>query len=148
MADLLSELLPIGGAANLGTGRNRTLRVGKTVAYLGSASDVGLRNLKRRVLSEATVVLDWFHIAIRFEHALQTATGLGTGTINVCRHDHLSRHRTCQMAPVARRCRSCLIKLARVCHWTDARRIHDMEGVRALRRHLRDLIAYLIANFL
>ncbi len=34
VAHLLSELLPIGGAANPGTVRNRTLRVGKTVAQL------------------------------------------------------------------------------------------------------------------
>ncbi len=34
----------------------------------------------------------------------------------------------------------------RPCHWTDARSIRDVEGVRALRRHLRDLIAYLEAN--
>jgi hypothetical protein len=38
VADLLSELLPIGGAANPGTVRNRTLRVGKAVAQLEPAS--------------------------------------------------------------------------------------------------------------
>jgi hypothetical protein len=31
--------------------------------------DIGLRHLQRRVLPQATVVLDWFHIAMRFEHA-------------------------------------------------------------------------------
>lgn len=34
VADLLSELLPIGGAANAGTVRNRTMRVGMTVTRL------------------------------------------------------------------------------------------------------------------
>jgi hypothetical protein len=34
VADLLSELLPVGGAANAGTVRNRTVRVGRTVATL------------------------------------------------------------------------------------------------------------------
>ena len=34
VADLLSELLPIGGAVNAGTVRNRTMRVGATVAKL------------------------------------------------------------------------------------------------------------------
>ena len=37
LADLLSELLPVGGAANAGTVRNRTLRVGVTVAKLTPA---------------------------------------------------------------------------------------------------------------
>jgi hypothetical protein len=36
-ADLLSELLPIGGAVNAGTVRNRTMRVGATVAKLTAA---------------------------------------------------------------------------------------------------------------
>jgi hypothetical protein len=165
VADLLSELLPTGGAANAGTVRNRTFRVGSTVAQLAPMSaqtlepdattpevtvgldgghvrnrhrrpernfeivagkvigpdgsqhrfafarnggaaeqfalalvragvrgrtlatvlsdgDAGLRNLQRRVLPKATVVLNWFHIAMPFEHALQTATGLGTGTVD------------------------------------------------------------------
>ena len=37
VADLLSELLPIGGAANAGTVRNRTMRVGATVTKLTPA---------------------------------------------------------------------------------------------------------------
>ncbi len=39
-----------------------------------------------------------------------------------------------------------MIKLARVCHWLDARSIRDIEGVQAPRRHLRELIAYLEVN--
>ncbi len=230
VADLLSELLPIGGAANSGTVRNRTLRVGKTVAQLGPTSapvlepdtvtlavivgldggyvrsrhprpernfevvagkvigsdgiqhrfafprngrsvepfaralvragvrgrtpatvlsdgDVGVRNLQRRVLSAATVVLDWFHIAMRFEHALQTATGLGAGTINDYVGTITSRDiEHAKWRLWHGRWRGCLIKLARVYHWTAARSIRDVEGVRALRRHLCDLIAYLEAN--
>jgi hypothetical protein len=163
VADLLSELLPIGSAVNAGTVRNRTMRVGVTVAKLTAAGaqvlepdavtpavivgldggyvrsrhrrpernfevlvgkvissdgtqhrfafarnggcaeqfalalvragvrdrtpatvlsdgDVGLRNLQRRVLPEATGVLDWIHIAMRFEHVLQAAIGLAAGT--------------------------------------------------------------------
>jgi len=34
VTDLLSELLPVGGEANAGTVRNRTLRAGRTVAKL------------------------------------------------------------------------------------------------------------------
>ena len=42
--------------------------------------DPGLRKLQRRVMPNATLVLDWFHIAMRFEHALQASRGMGAGT--------------------------------------------------------------------
>jgi hypothetical protein len=35
--------------------------------------DAGLRRLQRETLPEATLVLDWWHIAMRFEHVLQAA---------------------------------------------------------------------------
>ena len=40
----------------------------------------GLWRLQREALPGATVVLDWWHAAMRFEHALQAARGLGAGT--------------------------------------------------------------------
>jgi hypothetical protein len=230
VADLLSELLPVGGAANAGTVRNRILRVGRTVAQLTpvgtqltepdavtpvvivgldggyvrsrhrrpernfeivagkvidseggvrrfafprngasaeqfalalvrsgvrggtpatvlSDGDEGLRNLQRRVLPKATVVLDWFHIAMRFEHALQTATGLGAGTVDS--YVGMIAHRDIEHAKWRLwhgRWKGCLIKLAGIRRWTAAARFRDIEGVRPLRQHLRDLIAYLEAN--
>ncbi len=42
--------------------------------------DAGLWQLQRKVLPNATVVLDWWHAAVRFEHALQAARSLGAGT--------------------------------------------------------------------
>src|SRR3954469_22232672 len=164
VATLLSELLPMGGAQNAGTVRNRTLRVGEKVvqqhstgtekrpaaqaagpvmvgldggyvrsrrrperhfevvagkvidtrgaqhrfafARNGQAAasaafrqalaaagvgadtpatvlcdgDAGLWRLQREALPGATIVLDWWHAAVRFEHALQAARGLGAGT--------------------------------------------------------------------
>src|SRR4051794_25164954 len=163
VAALLSELLPISGAQNAGTVRNRTLRVGQEVvpqrptkdaelptapadgpvvvgldggyvrsrlgperhfevvagkvinargaqhrfafARNGPAAseafrqalaavgvgadtpatvlcdgDAGLWRLQREALPGATIVLDWWHAAVRFEHALQAARGLGAGT--------------------------------------------------------------------
>ena len=162
VADLLSELLPISGARNAGTVRNRTMRVGEAVvqpnvtttaepatakpakpvvigldggyvrsrhrqderhfeviagkvidaqgcqsrfafarnspaiasdafrqalavagvtadtpATVLSDGDAGLWRLQRELLPNATVVLDWWHAAVRFEHALQAARGLG-----------------------------------------------------------------------
>src|SRR4051812_17915523 len=161
VAALLSELLPISGAQNAGTVRNRTLRVGQEVVpqrptkdaellaapaagpvvvglgggYVRSRhrperhfevvagkvidargaqhrfafarngpetaseafrqalaaagvgadtpatvlcdGDAGLWRLQREALPGATIVLDWWHAAGRFEHALQAARGLG-----------------------------------------------------------------------
>src|SRR3954454_24147360 len=165
VAALLSELLPVGGARNAGTVRNRTLRVGAAVvpphasgaaaqavapaagpvvvgldggyvrsrhrheaerhfevvagkiltaagaqhrfafprngpapsaqtfrealAAAGVGADTpatvladgeaGLWRLQREALANATVVLDWWDEAVRFEHALQAARGLGAG---------------------------------------------------------------------
>jgi hypothetical protein len=42
--------------------------------------DARLWRLQRATLPDATVVLDWWHLAVRFEHALQAARGLGAGT--------------------------------------------------------------------
>jgi hypothetical protein len=230
VADLLSELLPVGGAANAGTVRNRALRVGRTVAALTpvgtqlaepdavttavtvgldggyvrsrhrrpernfeiiagkvigadgearrfafarngrsveafahalvragvrggtpatvlSDGDEGLRNLLRRVLPKATVVLDWFHVAMRFEHALRAAVGVGAETVDA--HVGNIVHRDVEHAKWRLwhgRWRGCLIKLAGVYRWTKAKSTANVEGVQALRRHLRDLIAYLEAN--
>src|SRR3984885_11324053 len=172
VAVLLSELLPISGAQNAGTVRNRTLRVGENVVRqhtietakqaappptapvvvgldggyvrsrhrhqerhfeviagkvidadgtqhrfafarngqgasaeafaqaLGAAGvhadtpttvlcdgDAGLWRLQRETLPAATLVLDWWHIAMRFEHALQAARGLAD--------THLSNEAVC-----------------------------------------------------
>ena len=43
------------------------------VSHVG---DAGLWRLQRETLLAATLVLDWWHIAMRFEHALQAARGL------------------------------------------------------------------------
>jgi hypothetical protein len=42
--------------------------------------DAGLWRLQREAVPGATIVLDWWHAAVRFEHALQAARGLGAGT--------------------------------------------------------------------
>ena len=162
VATLLSELLPVSGAQDAGTVRNRTLRVGQEVVQRHSTGtakrsmaqaaspvvvgldggyvrsrhrperhfevgkvidargaqhrfafarngpaasveafrqalaaagvradtpatvlcdgDAGLWRLQREVLPGAKIVLDWWHAAVRFEHALQAARGLGAGT--------------------------------------------------------------------
>lgn len=39
----------------------------------------GFGSCNVRVMPKATLVLDWWHIAMRFVHALQAARGLGAG---------------------------------------------------------------------
>src|SRR3954470_9032659 len=53
-----------------------------TSAIVLADGDAGLWRLQREVLPNALPVLDWWHAAVRFEHALQTARGLGAGTAN------------------------------------------------------------------
>src|SRR5580692_2024001 len=104
-------------------------------------------HLQRQVLPDAAVVLDWFDIAMRFEHVPRAAAGLGAGSAStylgeICRQD---------IEPAKWRLwhgrwKGCLIKLAGINSWTLAKSIHDMAGVEIVRRHLRDLTAYLEVN--
>jgi hypothetical protein len=118
-----------------------------TPATVLSDGDAGLRNLQRCVLPEATVVLDWFHIAMRFEHALKAASGLGAATA----HAYLG-HLTKRNIERAKwrlwhgRWKGCLIKLSGICRWAETRSIREITGVRAVQHHLSDLLAYLDAN--
>ena len=65
--------------------------------------DTGLWRLQREALPGATVVLDWWHAAVRFEHALQAARGLGAGTArHICRRCGGSWLGAGEMALVAR----------------------------------------------
>src|SRR4051794_41568933 len=53
--------------------------------------DAGLWRLQREVLPGAMIVLDWWHAAVRFEHALQAARGLGAGTADTHLADEAGR---------------------------------------------------------
>jgi hypothetical protein len=231
VAALLSELLPISGAQNAGTVRNRMLRVGEKVvpqrltknaelpaapadgpvvigldggyvrsrhrperhfevaagkvidargaqhrfafARNGQATaseafrqalaragvgadtpatvlcdgDAGLWRLQRETLPGATIVLDWWHAAVRFEHALQTARGLGAGTADTSLAHAavrtLERAKWCLWHgrwPVCRR------KLAALRRWTRRRPIRAVAGIGRLQRHVKDLRGYLERN--
>lgn len=100
------------------------------------------------MLPGATVVLDWFHIAMRFEHILRPATGVGADTIDahlgaVARRD-MERAKWCLWH--GRWQRRCLVKLVTAYRWTEAKCVRDAAGIETLRRHPRDLIDYLEAN--
>jgi len=230
VATLLSELLPISGAQNAGTVRNRTLRVGQDVvqrptknaelpaapadgpvvvgldggyvrsrhrperhfevvagkvidargaqhrfafARNGQATaseafrqalatvgvgadtpatvlcdgDAGLWRLQREALPGATIVLDWWHAAVRFEHALQAARGLGVGTADA----HLVRDATAVLERAKwclwhGRWTGCRRKLASLCRWTKRKPIRAVAGIGRLQRHVSDLLGYLERN--
>ena len=92
--------------------------------------DVGLWQLQREVLPNATPVLDWWHAAVRFEHALQAARSLGAGTADT------------RVAGMAVRdlerakwrlwhgnWPGCRRKLAALCRWAGREGVRDVAGV-------------------
>jgi len=232
VATLLSELLPMGGAQNTGTVRNRTLRVGQDVVQqhatesakhppaqsagpvvvgldggyvrsrhrrderhfevvagkviradgaqhrfafarngqataseafrqaLASAGvhpdtpatvlcdgDAGLWRLQREALPGATIVLDWWHAAVRFEHALQAACGLGAGPANTHLTDKAVRGlERAKWRLWHGRWPGCRRKLAALCRWTERKPLRDVAGIDRLQRHASELLGYLERN--
>jgi len=232
VAALLSELLPISGAQNAGTVRNRTLRVGedivqphptktvrpttsqtaepvvvgldggyvrsrrrqeerhfevvagKVIDARGTRSrfafarngrtiasdafkqelaaagvqagtpatvlcdgDAGLWRLQCEALPHATVVLDWWHAAVRFEHALQAARGLGAGSA-----DTLPAAEAVRGLERAKwrlwhgRWPGCRRKLAALRRWAQREPVRDVAGIGRLERHVSELLGYLKRN--
>jgi hypothetical protein len=227
VADLLSELLPLSGAPNAGTVRNRTMRIGeavvqptvtttakpatprpakpvvvgldggyvrsrhrqderhfeviagKVIGAQGSQSrfafarnspaiasgafkrvlamagvtadtpatvlcdgDAGLWRLQREALPKATIVLDWWHAAVRFEHALQAARGLGAAlAAEAVRGLERAKWRLWHG-----RWPGCRCKLAALCRWARRTSIHGMAGIGRLEHHVGELLAYLERN--
>jgi hypothetical protein len=230
VADLLSELLPVSGAPNAGTVRNRTMRVGEAVVqptvtttakpatprpaepvvvgldggYVrsrhrqderhfeviagkvidarGSQSrfafarnspaiasdafkqalaiagvtadtpatvlcdgDTGLWRLQREALPNATVVLDWWHAAIRFEHALQAARGLGAVDAQLAAKAVRGLERA-KWRLWHGRWPGCRRKLAALCRWARRISVYGMAGIGRLEHHVAELLAYLERN--
>jgi hypothetical protein len=232
VAALLSELLPISGAQNAGTVRNRTLRVGEDVVqqhptetakptktqpvepvvvgldggYVRSRhrqeerhfevvagkvidadgiqsrfafarngptiasdafkqalavagvqadtpatvlcdGDAGLWRLQREALPEATVVLDWWHAAVRFEHALQAARSLGAGSADTHLADEAARGlERAKWRLWHGRWPGCRRKLAALRRWAQRKRVRDVAGIGRLQRHASELLGYLERN--
>src|SRR5215207_2886195 len=109
--------------------------------------DAGLWRLQRAALPGATIVLDWWHAAVRFEHALQAARGLGAGTV-----DASLAHDAVRTLERAKRClwhgrwTGCRRKLAALCRWTKRTPMRDVAGIGRLQRHVSDLLGYLERN--
>ncbi len=109
--------------------------------------DAGLWRLQRKVLPGATVVLDWWHAAVRFEHALQAARGLGKSAT----HAHLADAAVRGLERAKWRLwhgrwPGCRRRLAALCRWMRRRPVRDVVGVDKVRQHVADLLGYLERN--
>ena len=122
------------------------IRLGTPATVLSDGA-AGLWKLQRQVMPKATLVLDWWHIAMRFEHALQAARGLGAGTASAYLHVYPVRDLEGAKWKLWRgRSSSCLGRLAQLANWFDSVHVRDVRGAVAARRHIADLIEFLHAN--
>jgi hypothetical protein len=109
--------------------------------------DAGLWRLQRAALPDATVVLDWWHLAVRFEHALQAARGLGAGTADTHLADQAVRGlERAKWRLWHGRWPGCRRKLAALCRWTQRRHLRDVAGIERFQRHVSELLGYLERN--
>jgi len=98
-------------------------------------------------LRKALARLDWWHAAVRFEHALQAARGLGAGSVDTSLADAAVR------GPERARWRlwhgrwpECRRKLAAPCRWARREPVRDVAGIGRLERHVSKLLGYLERN--
>jgi hypothetical protein len=116
-----------------------------TPATVLSDGDAGLWRRQREALPNATIVLDWWHIAVRFEHALQTARGLGAADGNLADEAVRGLQRA-KWRLWHGRWPGCRRKLAALCRWARRTSICGMAGVARLEHHVGELLAYLGRN--
>ncbi|WP_175492707.1 ISKra4 family transposase [Methylocapsa palsarum] len=118
-----------------------------TPATVLSDGDAGLWKLQRQLVPEATLLLDWRHIAMRFEHALQAARGIGQGTTSAYLRTYAVRDlESAKWKLWHGRSSACLGRLAQSANWLDCGHVRDVRSAVATRRYVNDLIEYLHAN--
>jgi hypothetical protein len=99
--------------------------------------DAGLWRPQRETLPAATVVLDWWHVAIRFEHALQTARGLSAGAAGADLADEAVRNlERAKWRLWHGRWTGCWRKLAGLFRWTNGEHLRAVAGIDRLQRHI------------
>jgi len=109
--------------------------------------DAGLWRLQREALPGATIVLDWWHAAVRFEHALQAARGLGAGTADTRFASEAVRGlERAKWRLWHGRWPGCQRKLAALCRWMERKRLRDVTGIGRLQQHASELLGYLEHN--
>jgi hypothetical protein len=90
-------------------------------------------------------VLDWWHAAVRFEHALQTARGLGAADAHLAVEAVRGLERA-KWRLWHGRWPGCRRKLAALCRWARRTSIRGMAGIGHLPHHVGELLAYLERN--
>jgi len=109
--------------------------------------DAGLWRLQREALPGATIVLDWWHAAVRFEHALQAARSLGAGTADASLgHDAVRTLERAKWCLWHGRWTGCRRKLAALWCWTRRKHVRDVAGLDRVQRRVSDLLGYLKRN--
>jgi hypothetical protein len=104
--------------------------------------DAGLWRLQQEVLPGATPVLDWWHAAVRFEHASRTARGLEA---QIARRAERDLERAKWRLWHGRRA-GCRDRLAALLRWTGRRPVREAAGIDRFRRHVTGLLGYLERN--
>jgi len=102
-----------------------------------------LWRLQREALPGATVVLDWWHAAVRFEHALQAARSLGVDTVDT----HLAGEAVRRLERAKWRLwhgrwAGCRRKLAALCRWTKRKHLRGVTGIGRLQQRASELLGY------
>jgi hypothetical protein len=116
-----------------------------TPATVLSDGDAGLWRLQREALPNATVVLDWWHVAVRFEHALQAARGLGATDAHLATEAVRGLERA-KWRLWHGRWPGCQRKLAALCRWARRTHVQNVAGIGRLEHHAGELLAYLERN--
>jgi hypothetical protein len=84
---------------------------------------------------------------MRFDHALQSARGIGAGTTSAYFRAYAVRDLESARWKLWHGCSSaCLGRLAKLANWHDCGHARDVRNAVATRRHVSDLIEYLHAN--
>src|SRR5215217_7287440 len=109
--------------------------------------DAGLWRLQREVLPNATPVLDWWHAAVRFEHALQAARGLGAGTADARLADAAVRGlERAKWRLWHGRWPGCRRRLAALRRWAGRESVREVAGIGRLWQRAAGLLGYLQRN--
>jgi hypothetical protein len=108
--------------------------------------DAGLWRLQREALPEATVVLDWWHAAVRFEHALQAARGLGAGADTHPVDEAVRGLERAKWRLWHGRWPGCRRKLAALLRWAQREQMRDVVGIGRFERQVSELLGYLERN--
>jgi hypothetical protein len=112
-----------------------------------SDGDAGLRAIQKEVVPKSEHILDWFHLAMRFQHVTQVARGLS--------HNQIPAIAKLWVTGKVDRAKWCLWNgksskglhyLQAVRDWLTPTRQREAPGLARLSTWLRDLLQYLNAN--